>query len=117
MPHQNTQTVDVWFTSSTEVCVTTAPYPRIHRASGETFAQKERVSGPCQNFPKDLNYTDWLIRSALIAISNDRNNMKLCVCHTHPSLAAVAPCTILSGSMSDMSGAGERVGVVPVMNG
>lgn len=99
MPHQNTQTVDVWFTSSTEVSVTTAPYPRIHCASGETFAQKERVSGPCQYFPKDLNYTDWLIRSALIAISDDRNNMKLCVCHTHPSLAVLrcvqfcpAPC-------------------------
>lgn len=57
MPHQDTQAVDVWFTSSTKVCVVTFPeFPellvrRLH---------KKRVSGSCQRLPKDLNYTDCL---------------------------------------------------------
>lgn len=56
----DTQTPGVWFTSITEVGAMTSRYPRIPRVSSEMFAQKGRVSGPCQPLPRGSGYTDRL---------------------------------------------------------
>lgn len=86
---------------------------RLHRTS--------EYLDPVSISPKTSIMQTGLIRSALITISNDGNNMKLCV-FVLPALPCRRRCwraayTVLSRSVSVMSGAGELVGAVMVMKG
>lgn len=81
MQHRDTQAVGVWFTSCAKVSVTSLPlvsqnFPlllvrRLHRTS--------EYLDPVSISLKTSIMQTGLIRSALITISNDGNNMKLCV--------------------------------------
>lgn len=86
---------------------------RLHRTS--------EYLDPVSISPKTSIMQTGLIRSALITISNDGNNMKLCV-FVLPALPCRRRCwraayAVPSRSVSVMSGAGELVGAVMAMKG
>lgn len=76
----DTQEADVWFTFLAKVSVTTPPKFLVLLA-GLVHKYLDPVSVSWKTSIMQAG----LIRSALIAISNDGNNMDLCVCHPHPS--------------------------------
>lgn len=80
--------------------------------------QKREYLDPVSVSPKTSIIQRALIRSALIVISNDGNNMELCVCHSHPSPAVLLPLVrCVQFCLAPVSGAGESVGVVKLMKG
>lgn len=95
----------VWFASLRKVM--TAPCPRVPCASGETCTQTKReYLDPVSVSWKASIIQTGLIRSALIAILNNGNDVKYYVCASHPSLCCLA---VLPSSVPATSGAGEWV--------
>lgn len=87
MQHRDTQAVDVWLTSSQKSLSWLSCIPEFPVLLVRRLHRTRKYLDPVSISLKTSIIQTGLIRSALIAISNDGNNMKPCVCHPHPSLS------------------------------